>query len=181
MQEIGNFGNGPYKSGTREYRAWRNMIVRCYSPLYHEVKPAYIGCSVCEEWLNYQVFARWFEDNYIEGYSLDKDILFKGNKVYSPTTCCFVPKELNNLIISNTSSRGELPIGIVKHQGKYRARISIDNIYISLGMFDTIQEAFDAYKRAKESNIKRIADIYMYRISEPVYQALYNYTVDISD
>ena len=79
---------------TKEYKAWSNMISRCYSPNTQEINPTYKGCSVCNEWLDFQIFAKWFGDNYIYGYQLDKDIKIKGNKVYSPSTCKFVsPKD----------------------------------------------------------------------------------------
>lgn len=58
-------------------------------------KPTYEGCTVCDEWLYFSNFKKWFDENYIEGFQLDKDIIIRGNKVYSPQTCCFVPKEIN--------------------------------------------------------------------------------------
>jgi hypothetical protein len=100
--KVGYLGEGKYISReggklTVVYLKWSNMLERCYSEEYHKKQPTYIGCSVDERWHNFQVFAKWFEENYIEGYELDKDILLKGNKIYSPETCCFVPKEINLL------------------------------------------------------------------------------------
>lgn len=77
------------------------MLERCYSARYQERKPTYKGCSVCDEWLNYQNFAKWYDDNYYEIKGeimcLDKDILVKGNKIYSPENCVFVPNYINVL------------------------------------------------------------------------------------
>ena len=42
-------------------------------------------------------FGKWFDDNNIDGYHLDKDIKVKGNKVYSPDTCLFVSHKDNNI------------------------------------------------------------------------------------
>ena len=80
---------------TKPYRLWRGVLQRCYSENNLEKHPTYRGCSVVEEWHNFQNFAEWFEENYIEGYHLDKDIKVKGNKVYGPSTCLFVTPKAN--------------------------------------------------------------------------------------
>ena len=92
---VGYMGDGPYKSSinkikTKVYNTWNGMLERCYDPASLIKCPTYTGCSVVKEWHNFQVFAAWFTDNYIEGYDLDKDIKVKGNKVYGPDTCMFV-------------------------------------------------------------------------------------------
>ena len=74
------------------YKVWHSMMNRCYSKKYHSKFPTYQNCSVCNEWTYLSNFKRWFDENYVDGYVLDKDILVKGNKVYSPETCCFVPE-----------------------------------------------------------------------------------------
>lgn len=75
---------------TKAYTAWYNMLLRCYS----ETKPkryvTYDDCTVCDDWHNFQVFSKWFNENYIKGFELDKDLLVNGNRVYSPDTCKFV-------------------------------------------------------------------------------------------
>lgn len=48
----------------------------------------------CDEWLSFSVFAKWFKIAYVEGYHLDKDLLFKCNKIYSPDTTIFIPGEI---------------------------------------------------------------------------------------
>ena len=50
-----------------------------------------------------------------------------------------------------------------------------------LGSFDSVTEAFNAYKEAKESYIKEIANKWKSQIDPRAYEALYNYTVDIDD
>lgn len=99
---VGFIGEGAFKSSinkvkTRAYVAWNNMITRCYDLEYQKTHTSYIGCSVCEEWHNFQNFALWHEKNYIDGYHLDKDIIAKGNRVYSPQTCMFVSRKDNNI------------------------------------------------------------------------------------
>lgn len=118
----------------------------------------------------------------MDGWQLDKDVLIKGNKAYSPDACCFVSSEINNLFIKSDSKRGEYPIGVTKVKGgKYRAQIVKNNKVVYLGTFKTIEEAFQVYKTAKEQYIKEIADKYKNLIDKKVYQALINYKVEITD
>jgi hypothetical protein len=187
----GFIGLGEYVSKikgkhTATYIKWRGAIERCYSPNYYIKRPSYKGCSVAEEWHNFQVFAKWFEKNYnpkvMEGWHLDKDILVKGNKVYSPETCCFVPSEVNALLIKNKGIRGDLPIGIErKKSGKFLALCSKGKLNERIGLFNTPEEAFNAYKIAKEAYIKEVADKWKDQIDPKVYQALINYKVEITD
>jgi len=97
---VGYIGGTEYKSSvdgkkTKEYIAWKGMIMRCYYYKYKELNPTYKGCYVCDEWHNFQNFAKWFHDNYISNCHLDKDIKIKGNKVYSPDTCLLVTQYEN--------------------------------------------------------------------------------------
>jgi len=95
---VGYIGFGKYISTHISYEKWSAMLNRCYGKLYQKEKPTYRGCTVCEEWHNFQNFALWYEENYpndgIE-YQLDKDIKIKGNKVYSPDSCAFVTRKDN--------------------------------------------------------------------------------------
>ena len=82
------------KTNTKKYNAWSGMLERCYCPKTQARQPTYKGVTVCDDWHDYQVFSEWYEENYIEGCHLDKDIKIDGNKIYSPSTCLFVtPKE----------------------------------------------------------------------------------------
>ena len=118
-----------------------------------------------------------------EGWHLDKDILIKGNKIYSPKTCCFVPREINNLLISRRNGRGDLPIGVTKDKKleKFIAQVSINKKQVRLGTFGTPEEAFQAYKTAKENYIKQKAEEWKGLIDPRVYQAMYEYQVEITD
>lgn len=185
---IGYLGQGNYKawdnskkSHFKNYIVWKGMLERCYDKKIQEKHPTYKGCSVDEIWHNFQVFARWFEENYVEDFHLDKDILIKSNKIYSPETCTFVPREINNILNNKLKSRGELPIGVQKSGNKFQASISVFKLKIHLGTFNTIEEAFQAYKIAKEKYIKEMADKWKNQITEPCYQALIKYTVEITD
>ena len=94
------------------YVVWRYMLERCYSESLQKKFPSYKGCSVCPEWLLLSNFKEWFDIPYRDGMALDKDILVKGNKVYSPRTCRFVPHHINSLMTDAGTIRGELPLGV---------------------------------------------------------------------
>ena len=98
---VGFMGVGKYTSkinglNTIEYSHWHDMICRCYNEKRLKKFSTYRDCTVCNEWHNFQVFAEWFNENYIEGLELDKDIKIKGNRVYSPSTCQFASRFDNN-------------------------------------------------------------------------------------
>ena len=185
VYNVGFMGIGSYTSRinskeTKYYKAWNGVLERVYSEKLHKVRPTYIGCSVAEEWHNFQNFAKWFEENYIEGWQLDKDILVKGNRIYSPDTCCFVPPIINTLIISCKSKRGNYPIGVCKVKNKYICQTNSYSVRNN-GTFSTPEEAFQVYKEVKEKHIKEVADKWKGLISDKVYQAMYNYKVEITD
>lgn len=172
-------------SHTISFNKWFNMIRRCYDKKYHRNKPSYENAIVCEEWKYFSKFKEWFDRNYREGYHLDKDILVKGNKVYSPNTCCFVPNEINCLLTKSDRARQNLPIGVKlsKNKKNYEARLSIYKGYVHLGTYLTPEEAFLSYKKAKEDWIKKTAKEHFDNksITEEVYNALLNYQVCITD
>lgn len=120
---------------------------------------------------------------------LDKDILYKGNKVYSPKNCVFVPEKINILFIKSNKSRGGYPIGVSYHKQnrKFVAKCSIYDFkenkqkLIYLGCYDTPEKAFKAYKQFKEKHIKKVADYYKDKIPNKLYQAMYDYEVEITD
>ena len=112
---------------------------------------------------------------------MDKDILIKGNKIYSPETCCFIPQEINTIFGNREKSRGKYPIGVRLSGKKYHARLFKNKKYYHLGTFDTPEEAFQAYKVAKEVYIKEVADKWRKKIIDKVYQAMINFQINITD
>lgn len=118
MYGVGYHGNLYEGSNSKSYRRWHYMMNRCYSKAIHELQPEYEGCSVCEEWLNYSNFKLWYDKNIEpwevlgEDFELDKDILIKGNAVYSPETVSFVPKIINSLFTNGKKNRGDYPLGV---------------------------------------------------------------------
>ena len=139
------------------YRKWFAMLERCYCPKLQAKYNTYIGCTVCDEWLTFSNFAEWYELNNVDGYQLDKDIKFKGNKVYSPKTCLFVPSVINSLLTASNKSRGEFPLGV--HYNKlnkcFGASVRVDGKAHYIGRFDSSDDAHNAYCIAKNIEIKR--------------------------
>lgn len=170
---------------SESYLKWHDMINRCYNAKFHERQPQYKGCTVCEEWLNYSNFKVWYDQNKMDGMvlDLDKDILFKGNKVYSSETCCFVPHAINTLFLNSKKNRGDLPLGVHfdNDKGKYRAEMSFMGRQIKLGTFDTAKDAFARYKEYKEDFIQDMAEQYRDVISDKVYEAMMDWKIEIDD
>jgi len=188
---VGVFNKGKYSSKcdgkrTKEYCTWARMIYRCYSEDFIARWPTYEGCTVSENFKNFQYFAEWCNNQVGFGesnYELDKDIILKGNKVYDENLCAFVPKQLNYLLTKSNSSRGAYPIGVSLHKpnGSFRVMLAVSGVNKHLGYFSTPEEAFLVYKQAKEFNIKLIAEQYKDAIDVRVHDALKNWEVSIND
>mgnify|MGYP000216883871 FL=1 len=186
---VGIIGNGIARVcgvETRDYQLWKSMLCRCYDEKYSNKYPTYKDCEVSDNFKYFPYFKDWCSKQTWfgkEGWQLDKDILVKGNKVYSEDTCCFVPKDLNSLLTHRKKDKGLYPVGVSYKPriNRYIAQIRKFKENIHLGCFATPDEAFCAYKEAKEAYIKEVAELYKDRIDPRVYEALMNYVVEITD
>ena len=195
--KVGIVGNKYPISAAKEYGAWVNMLRRCCDEKYKNKKQTYKNAICCKEWLLYENFYewlhsqenfnKWYENN---GWHLDKDILIKGNNIYSSDTCCLVPNDVN--ILFKKSKKNNLPVGVEmvtrgKHKNaKFIARCgnkALSNNAIHLGTYNTIEEAFSSYKKAKEERIKQVAqeEYNKGNITKQCYDAMMNYEVEITD
>lgn len=175
----------------KEYKLWSGMLTRCYSTTLHLSQPTYQGCSTSENFKYFSYFKKWCHnqigfnsvDEKGHPFQLDKDILVKGNKIYSEDTGCFIPREINSLLLSAKKLRGESLIGVSYHarDKKYTSTLVIDKKNLFLGYFDTELEAFNAYKQAKEAHIKDVANKWKDKVDPRVYEGLMNYQVEITD
>lgn len=193
VYDRGYLGEGKYRASknkihTKEYSTWKTMLARCYSESRLKASPTYNGCNVHEDWFNFQNFANWFNENYYEipgqKTTLDKDILLKGNKIYGPDTCIFVPEDINLLFVKRNANRGECPIGVNYHKvsSKYKAECrNHSGNKKHLGLYINKEEAFRAYKKYKEQLIKQIANDYKVLIPIKLYKSLVSYEVNIND
>lgn len=168
----------------KEYALWLSMLHRCYGKKSQNC--SYKDCSVSDNFKCYPYFKAWCNKQIgfnKEGFELDKDILIKGNKIYSEDTCCFVPKEINILLTRRNKARGRYPLGVSYHKNhkKFAANISVDGNQTYVGYFNTEGEAFNAYKHTKEAYIKELANKWKDQIDPRVYGALINYQVEITD
>jgi hypothetical protein len=198
VYDIGYIGEGNYKAKingehTQQYKFWSSMMRRCYQEKSCERRNiTYEDKIVCMDWHNFQNFADWFDDNYYEidneVMQLDKDILYKGNKIYSPDNCIIVPLRINNLFTKSDSKRGDYPIGVsyCKDTNSFKAYCSIiqknKKKQKHLGLYQTPEEAFyKGYKPFKETYIKEVAEDYKSKIPIELYKAMYNWIVEIDD
>lgn len=151
-------------SQSKCYKVWRNIFRRCGH------FRSYIDCKVADEWLVFSNFKSFWDENYRDGFQLDKDLLCNGHgRLYGPDTCCFLPVQLNTML-----RRG-------KFVQSYGGRHYVSCCGCYLGSFDSYDEAFSAYKQYKESFIKQRAKEYFDKgeISERIYNALINFKVEV--
>ena len=134
---------------------WRQMYYRCYSKNWLKRHPTYQGCEVAPEWHSFMAFRQWMERQQWIGKQLDKDLLSKGKKVYSPSTCLFVSPQINSLFNERVNAQGDLPLGIYARNGKYEVGCSRgEGKRTWVGVYATIPEAIDAYIDAKREAVE---------------------------
>lgn len=182
--KFGYIGLGKYTqtNNSKFYKIWASMLSRCYDNRVHKLYPKYTDCTVDEKWHNFQVFAEWCANNYTEGFVLDKDILVKGNKIYGPATCCFIPAEINLLFTKSEKTRGNCPIGVTETKNlQYCAKMNKFGKSINLGTFNTIERAFNMYKINKEFYYQQMANKFKNVLPEHVYKSIINYKIEITD
>ena len=173
------------------YTVWYSMLQRCHNSKIHKQKPTYSGCAISDNFKSLTYFLDWAKQqvghNSRDGegrkFNLDKDILVKGNKIYSEDTCCFVPAEINGLFVSSRATRGANPNGVYydKVRENYQAYVRVNGKKCALGRYTTSEEAFYAYKKAKEAHIKDVANKWKEQIDIRVYNALMNWAIEITD
>ena len=172
---------------TKEYVLWYSMLTRCYYNTYKKQRPTYEGCEVSENFKSYEYFYEWCHNQVgfsNKDWQLDKDLLVKGNKVYSESTCIFIPTEINLVLVKRTALRGKYLIGVSwnKRDKTFVAKVNRNKGQQEcLGYFKTEIEAFNAYKQAKESFVKEQANKWKDQIDPRAYKALMSYEVGIDD
>ena len=89
---VGYMGNGNYTCRHISYGSWYYMFQRIYK--YNDKKTFYMykDYSISKEWRDFQNFAKWYEENAVDGLVFG---LEAKDKIYAPQNCKFVTKEEN--------------------------------------------------------------------------------------
>ena len=177
----------PLENGkqSKEYSVWVRMLDRCYSTT-NDTRKTYEGCEVTSSFRYFPFFKEWCHNQVgfgEKGFALDKDILVKGNKIYSEDTCCFVPQEINNLFTNKKVKNNLIKTGVLFNERtkRYSVGFSKGSKTKHLGYFGDEKEAFAAYKQAKEAYIKEVANKWKDQIDPRVYEALISWNIEITD
>ena len=184
VYELGEYPakvNGKHNAA---YKCWQSMLRRIYDEPFQEKWPTYKGCTVCDDWKNYQTFAKWYWAQKCAGLPkthLDKDIIKKGNKHYCPEYCSLIPESVNTIFEKQCSVRGKYPAGVTKIDNGYVSRVRARGSRVYLGYYKTPEEAFQAYKVAKEVEVKRVANLHKDYLDSTTYDALMAFKANIED
>lgn len=176
----------------KEYNLWQALLSRCYCDKFHIKCPTYKDCSVSDNFKYYPYFKEWCNnqigfnvlDDKGNHFELDKDLLIKGNKVYSEDTCCFIPREINVALIYNQTKKGNHPIGVSYSKVNNKFVVYVKKGEGSreyLGYFEDASVAFLAYKASKEAYLKELAKKWKDKIDPRVYEALIGWEINIDD
>lgn len=165
--------NGKVRIGEnkiKSYQVWQSILERCYSEKCQNKNPTYIGAAICDEWLLFSNFKRWFDTNYPDElareldirFEIDKDLLSGESKIYSPNTCIFLPKKVNSFMTNKKSSNSSGYIGVLwdKKREKWRAQINEFNTgkHVHLGYFVNIEDAGNVYVKAREIEAEKVKE-----------------------
>lgn len=177
INDLPKGGTRSSKGGTKKfYKAWTNILRRCYCPKTQELQPTYKGVKVSEAWLTLSNFKKWYDTHFIIGQQIDKDILNRDSKIYSEDTCRFVPQYINTLLVERTKNADSPPRGVYFNasKGKFRAYMGKEGKSYHLGYYDCPQEASNAYVKAKEAYVKVVAKVAYIKgeICSEIYQSM---------
>lgn len=166
-----------------DYRCWAHILERCTNPK-GRIARVYKDCKICDEWLEYTKFKEWYNSQigHNSKYDVDKDLLGDG-KLYSPDTCCLLPRSLNSMIVNRVDKNRELPTGVYKNGNAYIARACTgtkDIKSVVLGTYPTPEEAHQAYCDFRSKRIAETAQSYYDKgeLDERAYKAIINLKVE---
>ena len=152
MSKVYNIGNidVPNASGYSSWRTWLYMLKRVTT------NPTYKDVTICDEWLTFSNFQKWYEKHYRKGWDLDKDL--KGHSCYSPETCVYLPKEINQCLQKHK--------GIIRRDGKWIAEYSRGGTFERIGEYETETEAREAYIKEKKSYLDWLVQLNKFQLDK---------------
>lgn len=177
------------KASSHAYKVYDGIKTRCKDTENDDhIRKCYDKVTMCQEWLdNPKSFVKWYLDHYYtvddEEMDCDKDLLSGDSKIYSPETCCILPKSLNAILANckkhyreGTNEENTLPFGVIYNgkKKKYYSDIQFTGTEknIKLSEWDTAEEAFKEYKMMKQADILMVAAQYKNKIPDYIYHKL---------
>lgn len=167
-----------YRKNNLRYKAhgiWRMMLKRCGYDVHGEQITShdnYVDCHICEEWFDFDNFYDWFQDNYYEienqSVNLDKDLLSGDKKMYSPSTCCFLPKEIN-IVLGHC---GHMILGKYNNSGKIYCHAISDGVTSKRLFADSIEEVYDFVIGRHNTKVRLLAEKYKDVLPANIYNVL---------
>lgn len=160
---------------------FRAMAMQKHHGMFDRVKnprsECYEDVTICEEWKDFETFYEWLKDNWVdcdERVDLDKDLLGKNNKIYSPQTCCLIPHSLNvSIRIPNKQEARGIANWDEKRQA-YKIRIDVGKYHINTQR-RKYKDAMDLYFVKKDEFVKALAEDYRDIILPSVYEQFMQY------
>ena len=150
---------------------WNGMFSRISK------QSAYSDVTVCEEWQDVNNYIEWFKDNWIDydgRVDVDKDLIGKNSKIYSPETCCIIPHEINiGIRIVNKAESGGILSWDKKRQA-YKVRMKVHTRHINTQR-KKYKDALDLYFEKKDEFVKAMAEDFKDVIDKRAYNALMKY------
>lgn len=149
------------------YKVWRSMLCRCLSDSYKSLYETYNECSVAEEWKYLSSFIKWVDSQPNRDWqdcNLDKDILVRDNKIYSPETCIFISANINRFVIDSNKIRGQFFLGVCPNRQGCRNEYQVycNNPYTKkqeyLGVFDNELHAHKVWQAKKHTHACMLAE-----------------------
>ena len=160
------------------YSIWRGVVVRATSSYFKELYPSYKNVGICPEWLAYTSFKEWYDKQYKEdGWEIDKDLLSgKENKIYSPSTCVLLPKEINHLLANKRRTNTSGYTGVRKCVGtcKFEVNIKVKGIQKRIGVYGTEEEAYSIYKQERENIAIDMCEKYRGKLPDNIINYIIN-------
>lgn len=153
------------------YLKWQQVIRRCDSTEYTLKRPN-LSADISDDWRYFSKFRKWMEEQEWQNKEIDKDLLIRGNRLYSAETCLLVDTVVNTFINEFRTKQSDLPIGCSRQKnGKIIVQVkdweSGQRVYV--GTFDSVDLAKRAYYETKHRFAVRLAET---QTNEKVVNAL---------